>query len=238
MRKPAVQGTLDYSHKSGIYLGTFGSNVDGTSEFYNNTSMEWDFYGGYKGKLFPCTISDFSYSLGLIYYYYPGGQAKVPSRTRYNTGEFNIGVSYKWISIKYSQTITNYFGVDSHNPPVNFQKHKPDKPNGNSKGSSYIEANISFDLYEKAPWRFWCITGGKLNFSTHVGHVTVRHYEHLSYTDWNATLNQEFAWFNIFLTYVGTNARPAYYDVPDNGYYPETHDLGAQGVVFGVIKSF
>ena len=47
---PAVQGGIDFAHKSGIYLGTWASNVswlsDGNPDV--SASMEWDFYGGYK----------------------------------------------------------------------------------------------------------------------------------------------------------------------------------------------
>ena len=46
--KPAIQGGFDYSHASGLYAGTWASNVSwvGTKD---NNSMEWDFYAGYKG---------------------------------------------------------------------------------------------------------------------------------------------------------------------------------------------
>lgn len=237
MRRPAVQGTLDYSNANGIYLSTFGSNASGATNFYNNTCMEWDFYGGYKGKLFPCRFPDFAYNIGFIYYYYPGGQVRNHEHTRYDTGEFYIELSYKWLSVKYWQTVTNYFGIDSDNPSINFEDNRPDRPNGSSRGSSYIEANLSFDLYNKTCF-FRCLEGGKLNLLLHVGHQTIRHYENLSYTDWKVMLTQEFAWFNIFVYYVGTNAKHDYYDVPDNAFHPHKRHLGAQAFVVGVIRSF
>lgn len=239
MRRPAVQGTMDYSHVSGFYLGTFGSNVDGTTHLYNNTSMEWDFYGGFKGKLLPCSLPDFSYNVGLIYYYYPGGQAFVPERVRYNTLEYYIEISYKWLSFKYSQTLTNYFGVCSDNPPINYEyayAGYPDRPNGNSRGSIYFEFNASFDIWKKMC--FYFVEGGKLNLLFHAGHEWVRHYDQISYTDWRVTLTQEFDWFNIFFSYVGTNANPDYYDIPDNAYHPKKRHLGVQGIVVGVIRVF
>lgn len=235
MRRPAIQGGFDYSHTSGIYLGTWASNVDGTTHFYNNTSMEWDLYGGYKGKLFPCSIPNFTYNIGMIYYYYPGGQVRNPQNTRYNTAEFYVELSYQWISVKYYQTITNYFGINSHNPPFNWSDNRPDHPNGNSRGSNNIEASLTFNLIEKV--HFGCFEAGKLSLLLRIGHQTVRHYEHLSCTHWLATLTQEFDWFNVFISYVGTNARHAYFNVPDNAFHPKKRDLGAQGVVFGVIKT-
>lgn len=236
MRQPAIQGGFDLSHTSGLYVGTWGSNVAGTTTFYNNTCMEWDLYGGYKGKIFPCAIKDLTYNVGLLYYYYPGGKAHNPHNTRYNTLEFYVELAYKWISVKYWQTTTNYFGVCSNDPPTNWEDGKPDAPNGNSVGSNYIEGNINVDLLDKVTFR--CLEAGKLSLLLHVGHQTVRHYGHLSYTDWKVTLTQEFAWFNLFLTYVGTNADHDYYDVPDDAYHPKKHSLGAQGAVVGIAKTF
>lgn len=236
MRRPAIQGGFDYSHANGVYLGTWASNVDGTTKFYNNTSMEWDLYGGYKGKLFPCSVPDFTYNVGLIYYYYPSGKTNSPDSVRYNTEEFYVELAYKGFSVKYWQTLTDYFGINSNNPPTNQEDGTVDRPNGSSRGSTYIEANLTFDLLKKVCFR--CIEAGKLNVYLHVGHQTVRHYEHLSYTDWRVTLTQEFDWFNVFISYVGTNAKHDYYDISDNAFHPKKRHLGAQSVVFGLIKTF
>ena len=58
--KPAVQGGFDLAHKSGFYAGTWASNVElGGKMTYPpsspqpgpSNSLEWDFYGGFKGGL-------------------------------------------------------------------------------------------------------------------------------------------------------------------------------------------
>lgn len=237
MRRPAIQGGFDYSHICGLYVGTWASNVDGTTHIYNNTSMEWDFYGGYKGTICPCFIPDVSYNLGFIYYYYPGGKVKNIQNTRYNTAEYYIELTYKWFSLKFWQSITNYFGIDSDNTPFNWSKKISDRTHGSSRGSIYVEANANFDLCEKT-FFYPCIEAGKLSLLLHIGHQNVHHYNHLSYTDWRVTLTQEFPWFNIFATYVGTNANPDYYDVADNAFNPRRKHLGAQGVVVGITKTF
>ena len=49
---PAIQGGFDYAHSSGLYLGTWASNVSWLKDFdaySGGGSMEWDFYGGFKG---------------------------------------------------------------------------------------------------------------------------------------------------------------------------------------------
>ena len=73
--KPAVQGGFDLGHKSGFYVGTWASNISWISTDIRSphrrrasSSMEWDFYGGYKGSL----PADFGYDLGVLYYWYPG----------------------------------------------------------------------------------------------------------------------------------------------------------------------
>ena len=43
---PALQGGVDFAHKSGFYLGNWNSNVE--QSLYTGASLEMDFYGGYK----------------------------------------------------------------------------------------------------------------------------------------------------------------------------------------------
>lgn len=63
-REPAVQGGFDWSHDSGVYIGTWASNVE-----FNDAHIEMDFYGGYANS-----VGAFSYDLGVIYYWYPGAR--------------------------------------------------------------------------------------------------------------------------------------------------------------------
>jgi uncharacterized protein (TIGR02001 family) len=62
-RNPAIQGGFDWSHDSGFYLGTWGSNVDFAG------SLELDYYGGYAGNI----NDSIAYDVGAAYYDYPGG---------------------------------------------------------------------------------------------------------------------------------------------------------------------
>jgi len=55
---PAISGGFDYGHESGIYVGTWASNVVGGSEF--------DLYGGYATE-----ISGIGIDVGAIRYMYP-----------------------------------------------------------------------------------------------------------------------------------------------------------------------
>ena len=60
---PAVQGGLDYAHTSGLYVGTWGSNVD-----FSDARVEIDIYGGYKTEL---GSTGLLLDVGGIYYAYP-----------------------------------------------------------------------------------------------------------------------------------------------------------------------
>jgi uncharacterized protein (TIGR02001 family) len=57
----AIQGGLDWSSDTGLYAGTWASNVGNGG----NAGYELDLYGGYSGK-----VEDFGYDAGLIYYTY------------------------------------------------------------------------------------------------------------------------------------------------------------------------
>lgn len=60
----AIQGGLDVAHESGLYVGTWASNVD----FGGDASVEFDYYLGFGNNI----TEDISYDLGWIKYDYPG----------------------------------------------------------------------------------------------------------------------------------------------------------------------
>jgi len=89
---PAIQGGFDYSHSSGFYLGTWGSNVE-----FGNANREWDVYGGYAGSM-----GDLGYNVGVLAYIYPDYDDA-------QTTEGYVGVTYKWFGLKASYSFTDYF---------------------------------------------------------------------------------------------------------------------------------
>lgn len=100
---PAVQGGFDYAHESGLYAGTWASNVQWLrdSAQYSSNSLEWDFYGGYKGTF----GGDFSYDIGLLQYWYPGTVAAGGEKG--NTLELYGQLGWKWLTAKYSYSLGN-----------------------------------------------------------------------------------------------------------------------------------
>ena len=135
--KPAIQGGADYVRASGWYAGVWGSNVSNNT-YPGGSALEFDYYGGYNGKF----NDDFGWTAGVHGYAYPGADFKknagavaaTPS-VKYDTFEWNAGLSWQWISAKYSQQLTNWFGADRG---TGFD--------GDSKGSSYLEGNIAYEF--------------------------------------------------------------------------------------------
>lgn len=120
--KPALQGGADFSHKSGVYLGVWGSNVNWVKDFAGATdgSLEVDLYGGYKGEL----AKDLAFDVGAITYIYPSNNAA----TNANTTEIYVALTYGLFTAKYSRSVTNFVA------------------NADSTGSQYLEAAATIDL--------------------------------------------------------------------------------------------
>ncbi len=97
---PAVQGGFDVAHSSGLYIGTWGSNVSAWAAS-STGSLELDIYGGYK-----TTLGDVGLDIGAIAYKYPSSTQSYRS----NTEEVYVGLSYGPAVFKTSYvTSKNYF---------------------------------------------------------------------------------------------------------------------------------
>jgi uncharacterized protein (TIGR02001 family) len=98
---PSVQGGIDVAHKSGFYVGTWGSTVSEWTAAGSAANVEVDYYGGYKTELAGVAL-DF----GTIYYNYPG----VTKPNYADTREVYVGASYGPAALKVSRVMsTNYF---------------------------------------------------------------------------------------------------------------------------------
>lgn len=84
----SLLGGFDWAHESGIYVGTWASNV--SSDFFAggaDPQLEVDLYGGYRGAM-----GAFSYDLGVVAYFYPG--ADFATADDFETYEFYAGGGY------------------------------------------------------------------------------------------------------------------------------------------------
>jgi len=80
---PALQGGFDAAHSSGLYAGTWASNVDFNDA--SEASLELDLYAGYANNM-----GNIGYDVGFIYYAYPGAD----SALNYDYYEFMASLSY------------------------------------------------------------------------------------------------------------------------------------------------
>jgi uncharacterized protein (TIGR02001 family) len=117
--KPALQGGADYAHKSGVYLGVWGSSIKWIKDAGGDAPVELDLYGGYKGA-----AGDLGYDVGVLRYQYAGHDLLVSP----NTTEVYGALTYGPATLKYSHAVTNLFGFSD------------------SKNSYYVDLSATFDL--------------------------------------------------------------------------------------------
>lgn len=209
--KPALQLTADFVHKSGFYLGAFGSNVKWVKDFNGATKggYELDLYGGYKGSI----TKELGYDLGLITYIYPGnnsGAAGTPGAglvTNANTTEIYGGLTYNVFTAKYSRSTGTFLG---------FLK---------SSGSQYFDLSANFDV------------GNGFTVTPHIGRQTVKGQVPggiADYTDYSLTVAKDFGGgFSASGALIGTNTKqPGLYTDANN------KNLGKSTLVVGLKYSF
>ncbi len=202
--KPAVQGGADFAHTSGLYLGIWGTNI--SSKAIQNAVGEIDVYGGYA-----TSVGDFGLDVGLLQFIFPGGRYE-GSREDYNTLEAYAAVSWKVFKLKYSHSVTDYFGFND--------KSFGTAGNGDSKGSHYIEANAAVPFGDG-----WAV-------DLHVGRQTVRHYEDFNFTDYRIGIAKDLGQgWRASLVYIDTNADSTLYTI-------DGVDTGDSKFLASIVRSF
>jgi uncharacterized protein (TIGR02001 family) len=178
--KPALQGGFDYAHSSGFYVGNWNSNVSSGAGFADG-NLEMDFYGGYK-----TAFGDFGLDVGAIYYYYPGSEMRGLTGG-VNTGaadnkEVYIGGSWKFVSLKYSYAIDDYFATRGDG-------------GAKTRGTSYLDLSANYDLGNG-----WGVNG-------HVGRLDYKNFSNGDYTDWKVGVTKDLNGWVVGASYVDTNAK-------------------------------
>lgn len=220
----AIQGGFDYSHSSGIYLGVWASNVN-QDALYGNT-VELDLYGGYVHQFTP----DVSLNVGFLQFFYPDNNhapAAVSSGRiggSPNTTELNAAVTYKWLTLKHSYAVSDFFGINTASFG-NTAIGSHTTGTGHSDGSGYTELNFNYKLPVQ-----------DINLALHVGHQTVRNYSVANYTDFLIGVNKDFAiasstGWNAGLNYTTTDAN-------DNWYVANGYKTGSDKVIGYIKRTF
>lgn len=180
-RQPALQAGFEYDHASGWYVGGWGSSISWLADTSAparqvSSNVEIDVYTGYRGQL----GGDWTYDAGLYEYYYPGNYPH--GYTRPYTLEAYAALGWKSLTLKYSQSLGNLFGV-------------PD-----SRNSHYLDLS----------WNWSFAPDWQLN--AHAGHQQVAHATAAGYSDWKLGVTRTFAHgYAVALGYYDTNARRPLY---------------------------
>lgn len=219
--KPAIQGGADFTHSSGFYLGTWGSNIswftdnpanDSTSATRNSVSMEWDLYGGYKNS-----IGDIGYDVGVLQYYYPGTYGTLPTGVvKPDTTEVYGALSYKWATAKISYVASNgLFGV------------------ANANGSYYADLTVNIPVADT-----WTINAhvGDQKFTGTAATGFASNDSLYSYVDYKLGVTKDLGTgWSATAYYTTTNAKDAGYK---NAAMNSGHNLGDDHFVAAVSKTF
>jgi uncharacterized protein (TIGR02001 family) len=179
--KPAVQGSLDYAHPIGVYLGVWGSNVNSD---ISKGGVELDYYLGYRTELF----TNFNIDLSAIYYSYPGGGSD-PEPDYF---EGHLGLDYKLAKLP----LTPKIGAGYWYSPDFF---------GEDGKAHYVNGVLELSL----PYEF--VLAGEFGYQYVKGDETTGHGQGenggngYDYNNWRIGISRELLKFVLDLSYHDTN---------------------------------
>ena len=222
---PAMQGGLDWEHRSGLYLGNWNSSV--AQNLYNCATIEMDFYGGFKGAVpgLMGTIGD----VGAIYYLYPKSGVDSISmdyaNKAINNTEIYAGLTNGPLSLKVNYATSDYFRYAYlSGAPLS------------TKGTTYMDLTFSKE-YAGLVW------------GAHVGVLNLKNFNQSKFlmasdagspglvqtvNDYRVSLGRDFGDNAVVsATYYSTSKR-AYFQTDLTG----LHSAGKPGLVLGFTKGF
>ncbi|MEY2659950.1 MAG: hypothetical protein RLZZ123_1122 [Pseudomonadota bacterium] len=213
--QPAVQGGVDYTDKSGFYVGAWASQIKWIAD--NSTDLkktkgdiELDLYGGYKFSL-----GDVAMDVGYLRYQYLNNTlANSGAYKNANTDEVYAAGTFGPFTLKYSYALSDLFGQ------YNFDTNK------SSKGSDYVDLNATFDL------------GNGFTLVPQVGRQTVKNISGASYTHYTLTLNKDMgSGWAVSAAFHETDAK-SYYALPAGAGSKAGTNAGKSALVLGVKYTF
>jgi len=226
--KPAIQGGFDYTHASGFYAGMWGSSISWIGDAgiaAGGAGLELDTYFGFKNSF----ATDFSYDVGFLRYNYPA-QYFTPMVTaigttqwaKADTNEIYGLIGYKWITLKYSQSLGDTFTLP------------------NASGTNYINLTASYPV----PDTSWTLGAhyGKQTYKGTTADAFAAAGADPTYSDYNlsvstdlAPVSKDLSGYSLGLLYSNTNAKTgagAYY------HSPQGNDLGKGTAVLSLSRTF
>ena len=179
---PAIQGGLDYEHSSGLYLGTWASNVKRNKDFgaiaTGDANVEVDTYFGIKNAV----AIDYGYDFGVVRYNYLGSYTPQVGFDKADTAEVYGAASYKFVSLKYSYSLLDGFMTTP-----------------GTKGTNYIDLSANYPIDDAG-----VTIGAHIGKQTYVGAVADS-YELAglspTYTDYKLSASKDFSSYVVSLAY-------------------------------------
>lgn len=230
---PALQASVDFAHSAGWYASVWASQVN--DHYYANGTVEVDLLAGKRGQW----TRHWGYDFGIGAYFYPGANwSKVkltPTSTyypagRYDTVEAVMGISYDWLSVRYSHTLTDYYGYDSRTLPTGLYNSGVVggvKDGRGTRGSGYLEANANIDV------------GYGLTLGLHAARQHVTNSRRLDYNDYRVGVSKSLpkGW-SASLNYYTTTDGEIYNDFLSAHGTGKTMDIDGSTWVLGINKAF
>ncbi len=173
----SFQGGLDVAHSSGLYVGTWGSNVSRWTA--GSGSLELDLYGGYKTELAGVGVD-----VGAISYTYPGSE----KNWRAETQEAYLGLTYGPATFKTSYVLgKNYFASTASG--------------GDASGTIYYDLTLS---QEVAPKLVASVHAGYTDYKEAARATTAGK---ISYSDYNIGLAYDLNGYVFGVKYYWNDAK-------------------------------
>lgn len=222
--RPALQGSIDYTHSSGFYVSLWASGV--STKVYAGSHAEGNLWVGYRNDIDP----DWSYDFGVLEVFYPGGNynkikyAALPSQ-KYDFTEAFVSVTYKWLTVKYAQVLTDLLGFNEKTGYT-----------GGSRGSNYLDLSVDVPLGDDYVLG---LHAGRQNVTTRLAAPTPGGSTNPDFKDYRVSLGKRFAdgWSGSLE--VSWNDNRAFFDgTPSNHDIGDTRDVGRRRLVLSVGKSF
>lgn len=160
--QPALQGGFDLEHASGLYIGTWASNVEWTTQggYMDSNSIEVDVYAGFAGSAGPV-----DFDIGVLQFLYPGDNTAGAAEA--DATELYIGIAKDLGPLSASVYYYNVISTDAWGF-------------ADADGSDYWTLDVDVPLGETP-----------ITASFHVGHQEFdgTGNEPFDYTDWKVNLD-------------------------------------------------
>jgi uncharacterized protein (TIGR02001 family) len=215
---PSFQGGFDVAHSSGLYIGTWGSNVSAWTAG-SKGNLELDLYGGYKTE-----VAGIGFDVGAIAYKYPGSEKSYGA----NTQEAYVGLAYGPAVFKTSYVLSkHYFATLGTAGPGTADS---------AKGTFYYDLTVSQEVLPKLTAS---VHAGYTDFKAKTAYDNDASVGKLSYADYNVGLAYDLNGyvFGVKYYYNDVKAGTKYYAGPTASGANGTK-IYKNGVAVSLTKAF